>query len=367
MPMNGIPLFLQHDIRVDIMNMYHKKITLHKGLIEGAYSHMVFGFVGIRVIKTAIASILAIIVANLAGAVNPLGAGLLAILGVDVTRKRSIKTVSARFLASVVGLLLASLLFGLLGFELWVLALYILVAFPIIAKLNFKEGIVTSSVVVFHIYGAGTLTLHGVLNEVLLLAIGLGAASVVNLVYMPNEEDKLVRIKKEVDAYFSLIFTQISSNLRDTTYVWDGHEIIDADEKVNEGIFIASKALENRLMRTDDIHADEQWLIYFYMRKAQLENVQGILQLLSQVYQSFPQCYLVADVFDQLSEDVKEPHYTGKTEQLLNDLDEVFRQMDLPVTRGEFEVRAAVLQVIRELQQYLKIAKRDKKQLRLGV
>lgn len=105
---------------------------------------------------------------------NPLGAGLLAIYGVDVTRKRSIRTVLARFFASVVGLLLASLLFGLLGFEIWVLAIYILVAFPIIARLNFKEGIVTSSVVVFHIFSAGALSLDSVLNEGLLLAVGFG-------------------------------------------------------------------------------------------------------------------------------------------------------------------------------------------------
>ncbi|MBN3527517.1 aromatic acid exporter family protein [Paenibacillus apiarius] len=328
---------------------------------------MVFGFVGVRVIKTAIASIFAIITADLVGAMNPLGAGLLAILGVDVTRKRSVKTVSARFLASLVGLLLAAVLFGVIGFQLWVLALYILLAFPIIARLNFKEGIVTSSVVVFHIYGAGELTLHGIFNEVLLLMIGLGAATLVNLVYMPNEEDKLVQIRKEVDEQFSRIFIQISRTLRDSAYMWGGQEIIEADEKVNEGIAIASKALENRLLRTEEIQADEQWLVYFYMRKAQLENVQNMLQLLSQVYQSLPQCHLVADLFDQLSDDVKEPYYTGKTEQLLIKLEGVFREMDLPATRQEFEVRAAVLQVNRELQQYLKIAKKDKKRLRAAL
>lgn len=328
---------------------------------------MVFGFVGIRVIKTAIASILAIIVSNAAGATNSLGAGLLAIYGVDVTRKRSIKTVSARFFASVVGLLLASLLFGVFGFELWVIALYILIAFPIIARLHCKEGIVTSSVVVFHIYGIRSLSLHAVLDELMVLAIGLGIASVINFIYMPNEEEKLTQIKKEIDTSFSQIFTQISCNLRDTSYLWDGREIIDANKKVNEGISIASKALENRLLRTEDIQADEQWLIYFYMRKAQLENVQGILQLLAQVYQSFPECHLVADVLEQLSEDVKEPYYTGKTEQLLNELNDMFRHMDLPVTRGEFEVRATVLQVIRELQQYLRIAKRDKARFRSDI
>ncbi|UHA73058.1 aromatic acid exporter family protein [Paenibacillus sp. 481] len=323
---------------------------------------MVFGFIGIRVIKTAIATILAIVIADLVGALNPLGAGLLAILGVDVTRKRSVQTVYARFFASLIGLLLASLLFGFLGFHLWVLALYILIAFPVIVRFHVKEGIITSSVVVFHIFGEGILTLQNVGNEIVLLIIGLGAASIVNLIYMPNEQDKLIHIRTEVDNLFSLIFVQISRNLRHPEYAWNGQELIEANAKIKEGISLASRELENRLMRSDDSKQDEQRLIYFYMRKTQLDSVQNMIQLLSQVYESFPQCDLVADLFDQLSADVKETYYTGKTERLLQTTEYQFRAMDLPSSRQEFEVRAAVLQVCRELQQYLKIAKKDKKQ-----
>lgn len=327
---------------------------------------MIFRFVGIRVIKTAIASICAIITAGLIGSPNPLGAGLLAILGVDVTRKRSIQTVSARFFASLVGLLMASLLFGLFGFHLWVLALYILLAFPVIVRLNFKEGIVTSSVVTFHIYGAGTLTLTGVLNEVVLLLVGLGSASLVNLIYMPSEEDKLVRIRSDVDERFSRIFQQISRCLHDPSYAWDGREIIEANASADEGIRLASRALENLLLRSDDVREDERWLVYFYMRKTQLDHVQNMMQLISQVYEQLPQCLLVAKLFDQLSRDVKEPHYTGKTEQLLLELEELFRGMELPATRQEFEVRSAVLQLNRELYSFLKIAKKDKQRKQLA-
>lgn len=106
---------------------------------------------------------------------------------------------------------------------------------------------------------------------------------------------------------------------------------------------------------------DERWLVYFYMRKTQLDHVQNMMQLISQVYEQLPQCLLVAKLFDQLSRDVKEPHYTGKTEQLLLELEELFRAMDLPATRQEFEVRSAVLQLNRELYSFLKIAKRTNK------
>lgn len=71
---------------------------------------------GFRVIKTAIAALMAVLLADAMQLKGPTSAGLLAILGVDVTRKRSLKTISARFFASVVGLLFASVLFSCLDF-----------------------------------------------------------------------------------------------------------------------------------------------------------------------------------------------------------------------------------------------------------
>lgn len=50
-----------------------------------------------RIVKTAIATLLAILIAEFTGVDGALSAGLLAILGVDVTRKRSLVTISARF------------------------------------------------------------------------------------------------------------------------------------------------------------------------------------------------------------------------------------------------------------------------------
>ena len=69
---------------------------------------------------------------------------------------------------------------------------------------------------------------------------------------------------------------------------------------------------------------------------------------------------MVAELFDQLSRDVMAEEYTGRTEHLLEELEQEFQKMDLPVSREEFEVRSAILQLCRELALYLKIAKRHK-------
>ncbi|MNU57539.1 hypothetical protein D3C71_466640 [compost metagenome] len=310
---------------------------------------------GFRVIKTTIATVLAIVIAHLLGILNPLSAGLLAILGVDVTRKRSIRTVSSRFFASILGLVMSSALFYIFGFHIWVLAVYILIGFPLISRANLKEGIVTSSVVVFRVFGGGDVSFHALFTQILLLIIGLGSAVVVNLIYMPNDEDKLTGIRWKVDGLFGLIFERIASQLRDPDYVWDGQELIEASREVELGLSTAKRALDNQV-----IAPNEAWTIYFYMRKQQLDRIESMLQLISQVYQRMPQGESTAVLFDQLSIDVKNETYTGTTEHMLKELETEFKAMELPTSREEFEIRSAILQLCRELALYLDISKKSK-------
>ena len=310
---------------------------------------------GFRVIKTAIATLISVQIAALMGIPNPQAAGLLAILGVEVTRKRSLRTISARFFASIVGLLFACGLFALFGFHYWVLALFVLFGFPLIVKASFKEGIVTSSVVVFRVFGEGVLSLHIVLTQVELLVVGLGSAMIVNMIYMPKRGEQMLEIRHKVDGLFAVIFNQVACTLRDPHYLWDGKEIIEAGKAINEGSLAATRAMENQMVRPD-----VAWNIYFYMRKEQLDLIMQMMQRIADVYQKLPQADLVADLFEQLSHDVIEEMYTGRTEVLLHELENDFKEMDLPTTRDEFEIRSSILQLCRELSLYLKIAKKNK-------
>ncbi|MGE7824336.1 aromatic acid exporter family protein [Paenibacillus sp. NPDC093718] len=310
---------------------------------------------GFRVIKTAAASLLAILITDALNIPGATSAGLLAILGVDVTRKRSVISISSRLFASLLGLVLACILFYFLGFHYWVLALYILLAFPAISKANFKEGIVTSSVVVFRVFQGEEIGVDILLTQIELLIIGLGSAMLVNLVYMPNSEGAMMEIRQKVDGLFSVIFRHFSLTLRDPEHIWDGKELIEANRQIEKGIEEAKRASENQM-----IHPDGSWNIYFYMRKEQMENIQSMMHQISQVYERLPHGVLTAEIFDQLSKDVVAEGYTGKSEGLLIELEDRFKEMELPTTREEFEVRSAILQLCHELEYYLNISKKYK-------
>jgi uncharacterized membrane protein YgaE (UPF0421/DUF939 family) len=310
---------------------------------------------GARVIKTAIATVIAVYLATFLGLSFPYAAGLLAILGVDVTRRRSLKTASVRIISTFLGLLAAMLLFWVFGFHIWVLGLYILVVFPILNKINFSHGIVTTSVVVIvHVFSSKQLGLDLIINELLLLLVGLGTATIINFVYMPNPDKAFNESRREIEALFSRIFLEISHHLQDSSHIWSGSEVLTVHKEIAKGIELSKNAEENIVFGWDF-----NWLNYFQMRQLQMESIQRMMLLVAQVYQTLPHGKITAALFEKLSEDVKQEFYTGHVEGHLTDLEQQFKKMPLPASREEFEVRSALLQLILELKHFLLIAKRE--------
>ena len=313
---------------------------------------------GIRVIKTAVAVLASIYIAQWFGVRSPLSAGLLAILGVDVTKKKGLRTSFQRIAASLVSVTLSSILFGVLGFEIWVISLCILLLYPILVRLKLKEGAVTSSVVMFHIFMAKPITIDLILNEVALLLVGLGTATLINIVYMPREDKQLHAIRKRLEVCLSGILMQISMHLKDTDYIWSGSELLEAQELLEQGLEAARRSMENSLLQEESL-----WTSYFIMRNEQMDSIDRMIQLVAQVYKTLPHGELLAAVFERLSEDVKVDYYTGRSEKAMESLIGSYRQMPLPLSREEFEVRSALLQLMMELKAFLGVAKREKKQI----
>jgi uncharacterized membrane protein YgaE (UPF0421/DUF939 family) len=313
---------------------------------------------GFRVLKTALAVVVAMYLAHLFGIKSPAAAGLLAILGIEVTKKKGVENSVHRIAASLLALLIGSLLFWVFGFHAWVVGLFVLIVFPILHRLGISEGTVTGAVVMFHLYAYETADPMAILNEIELLIIGLGTATLINIAYMPKTDKAIEVHKMRVEELFSIIFVKIAQHLRDNSLIWDGKELLEAGEEIERGAAIAKRSMENSLI----FGGDPYWRVYFFMRGEQLDSIHRMIGLVAQVYQTLPQGELVATIFEELSHSVKEDYYTGIAEKELQELDQRYKEMPLPESRGEFEVRSAILQLNRELMQCLTIAKKQKKQ-----
>ncbi|TXK85100.1 aromatic acid exporter family protein [Paenibacillus sp. N3.4] len=313
---------------------------------------------GFRVLKTALAVAIAMYLAHVLGIKSPAAAGLLAILGIEVTKKKGIQNALHRMAASVLALLMGSALFMIFGYHVWVVAIFILIAFPLLHRLRISEGTVTGAVVMFHLFSYESAGSMSVLNEILLLIVGLGTATLINISYMPRTDKEIVAHKMKIEELFSQIFVNIAKHLRDSTMVWDGKELLEVGNEIDKGAELAKRSMDNTLI----FGGDPYWRVYFYMRGEQLESIHRMIDLVAQVYQTLPQGEWIAAIFEDISQTVKEDYYMGKAEKELKELDERYKKMSLPESREEFEVRASILQLNRELIQYLSIAKKQKKQ-----
>lgn len=311
---------------------------------------------GIRVIKTAVAAIAAIYTAYYFDLSPALSAGILAILGVEVTRMKGLKSVSVRFVASVLGLFFASMIFTVLGFHYWAVAIFILLTFPILSRFQLQNGILTSCVIVFQLFAHGEVNVDIIANEILLLLVGLGWATVINVLYMPKEDRELLEVRASLEEDFSIIFQEMALTLRNPEHLWNGGEILDAHGTIEKGVKLSIRNRENRIWGYESY-----WSTYFEMRRQQLYSIQQMLAELSLVYEKWPQGELLAELLEQLAGDVKSEVYRGKTERMVFELMKSFREMELPTTREEFEIRASLYTLLHEVDRYLAVAKRLKK------
>jgi uncharacterized membrane protein YgaE (UPF0421/DUF939 family) len=305
--------------------------------------------IGYRTLKTGIGTALAISIAQLFQLDNFVSAGILTILCIQNTKKKSVQASSSRFIACVIGMLFSAAFFEFLAYHPIVIGLLLLVFIPTTVSLRIKEGIVTSSVIILHVYSAGNVTLELFRNEMCIIVIGIGMALIMNL-YMPSVENKLAEYQEKIEENFYKIFCELINHLKTNQSIWDGKEITETEELLKEAKTLAFKDVENHFLRHEDLY-----YLYFKMREKQFEILQRILPIAASISINVEPGKKIAQFLEELSLHIHPGNTALFYLKKLYDLKVEFEQMDLPKTREEFEVRAALYQFVQEMEQYLLI------------
>jgi uncharacterized membrane protein YgaE (UPF0421/DUF939 family) len=310
---------------------------------------------GYRTIKTAVGAGLAIWIASLLDLEFATFAGIIVIMCIEKTKKKTLITMKDKFFASLLSLIIGALFFEVLGYNPIVFSLFILLFVPILVRAHIQAGFVTSMVVVLHVYTVEDATWALFLNEVYIIFIGMGIALLVNS-FMPNFKRDIENFKKEIEQKFEIILFEFSAHLRDSERNWDGIEILEVEDLINQSKSIAIQDVENRLLRKRNID-----YYYLEMREDQLEllkHMMKIIAIFSSSSLDVKQKEMFADFLENLSRNV---HSGDTTDISLNELEELnalIRKMELPKTREEFEIRANLFYLIFEMKNYLNIKKK---------
>jgi uncharacterized membrane protein YgaE (UPF0421/DUF939 family) len=303
--------------------------------------------IGYRTIKTALGTTIAILLAHQLGLENYVSAGILTILCIQVTKLKTVKTSWDRFMACILAMPFSYLLFEGIAYHPTIIGLMLLVFIPLLVMLRLKDGVVTSTVIILHIYSAGEITWTMLIQEFGIIVVGIGVALVMNL-YMPSVDKKLEEYQQKIEDNLRIIFKEMVHYLKTAQSEWDGKEIMETARLIEEAKTISFRDVENKLLRSENLYFH-----YFKMREKQLEIMERILPMITSIPLTLKQGRMTADFFEELSERIHPGNTANLFLEKLRLLRVEFEEMPLPKTREEFETRAALFQIVKEIELYL--------------
>ncbi|NOH15703.1 aromatic acid exporter family protein [Clostridium cochlearium] len=306
--------------------------------------------IGYRTLKTAIGSALAIIIAKWFGLQYATAAGIITILSVGKTRKKSMKIMLKRIISTLLALLISLVLFNIFGFKEIVFGAFLLIFIPLAVKFNVEEGIVVSSVLVTHLLTEKSTSLFWIINEIALMLVGVIVALIVNL-YMPNTEDKIKEYQMYIEEHMKEILLKMSFTMKDGKKCFVNNVLLEELENVlDKGRKLTYINLNNNI-----VQEDKYYVRYMNMRKNQVESIKYMLNHFKEDFSRYEQALIMANFIEKVANSIYE---NNTAENLLEDLDKLredFRKMELPKTREEFEIRASLFQFLNDMEQFLRI------------
>lgn len=310
--------------------------------------------IGTRTLKTAVAAGIAMLISEAIHLDYFVFAAIIAILSIQETRKKSIRASYERVMASLLAIGMGAAMFTLLGYSPVTLTLYFVIFIPLVQQLKLQDGLITSIVILTHLYTEAQFTLELFINELLLIAIGVGVGLVVNM-YMPTLDREIERIKENIDRSLAVLFYDVAACVE--TGVYNNHSmmLIKTRDYLKEGKDLALRRMGNSIGKRNE---DMDYL-YFRMRERQYDILKRVADNAREITMVVNEAKPVATFLRRVGDHVNEQADASVFLQELEEMIEHYRKnVPLPTTREEFEVRSSLLSILSDVKSYLILKER---------
>lgn len=303
----------------------------------------------LKIAKVIVSAFVALLVAQALNLSTPSAAAIIAILSVMDTKKVSLAATGQRLAAAVLALVIGMGIFAIFGFDVMSFGLYLLCYIPLAYLLKVDIGVAPSTVLVIHLWTQQQLTFELFVNELLLVTIGAGVAILLNW-YMPSYRQEIERVRKEIEDKMREVLLKMSGFLTIGNGKNDGEVLQLLKEKLSEAREYVRLEAENHL--TKEVTYDYQ---YFEMRRDQSKLLEIMATNLNEFRWDGEEMAILSEMFKQTAQQLAEQNTAS---QLIDDIEELleqFRERPLPQTRREFEKRAQLYQLLRDLKRFVQL------------
>jgi uncharacterized membrane protein YgaE (UPF0421/DUF939 family) len=209
-------------------------------------------------------------------------------------------------------------------------------------------------VILTHLYTEAQFSLELFINELLLIAIGVGVGLVVNM-YMPTLDREIERIKDSIDQSLAVLFYDVAACVE--TGVYNNHSmmLIKTRDYLKEGRDLALRRMGNSIGKRNE---DMDYL-YFRMRERQYDILKRVADNAREITMVVNEAKPVATFLRRVGDHVNEQADASVFLQELEEMIEHYRKnVPLPTTREEFEVRSSLLNILSDVKSYLILKER---------
>ncbi|MDO5338387.1 MAG: aromatic acid exporter family protein [Eubacteriales bacterium] len=321
----------------------------------------------IHALKIAVGSSAAIYIAKALNLQFETSAGSIALLTIVTTKWETLRLSLSRVITFLVTAVLAWIIFANLSSEWAAYGIYIFLLVVLSEALGWKPTISVNAVIGTHFLSVRDFGIEFILNEFLLVLIGISIAIILNL-FTDNHSRKksLIQNMRYTEGQLQMILRELGEYLLKmemSRNVWD--DLSGLEKKLHEFLQDAYEYQNNTFQSHPGYYID-----YFEMRMQQCGILHNLHYEMKKIRNMPKQARIISDYMLYLLNYVIEKNSPQEQIEKLEQIFEDMKKEPMPVTREEFESRALLYHILMDLEEFLMFKKRfvnalDEKKLRL--
>ena len=301
-------------------------------------------------LKIAIGSSAAIGIAEFLSLQYASSAGIIALLTIASTKWETMRLSLYRLITFCITVILTFLLFHLLPWDWATYGLFLLFTVIYSTWIGWRVTISVTAVSATHFLTTGNFSFAFVMNEFLLILIGISIAIFINLFYnykgqlrevlrgMRFTESQLQNVLREIAAYLS--------ESESDRGVWQDIGVLE--NQIQEFIHEAYEYSGNLFPSHSRYYVD-----YLEMRLSQCRILQSLHAQMQKIRAMPKQAHLISGYILYLTEYIVEMNIPQKQLDRLHQISRDMEREPMPQTREEFEGRAILYHILMYLEEFL--------------
>ena len=306
-------------------------------------------------IKIAIGSCLSIYIATLLQLDFAISVGIITLLTILTTKWETLKLSLLRILTFLISVLILWIISNYIESNWIAYGVFILLIVFISEFLGWGATISTNAVVGTHFLTTHDFSFEFIMNEALLVGIGISFAILVNLFHDTNhQKSRIIRDMRETESKLQEILKELANYLYNNPMgnnVWS--DIIALENNLEVYIERAFEYHNNTFQPHHNYYTH-----YFEMRARQCSILHNLHYEMKKIRRLPSQAEIIAEYVSYLKEYVVEMNDPRKQIERLEQLFEDMKQEELPKTREEFESRAILYHILMDLEDFLILKRR---------